>query len=52
MFRDYELMWRELRQQLKEQVNMENISEKETDPESFYLYGVMKMMDGMEYCDV
>ena len=52
MVRDYASMWRELRQRLKERVNMENISEKETDPESFYLYVVMKMMDNMEYYDL
>lgn len=34
MLRDYESMWGELRSQLKERVRMENISEKEDDPES------------------
>lgn len=51
MLRDYESMWGELRSQLKERVRMENISEKEEDPESYYLYVVIKMMDNMEYFD-
>lgn len=51
MLRDYESMWGELRNQLKKRVRMENISEKEEDPESYYLWDVIKMMDSMEYCD-
>jgi hypothetical protein len=30
---------------------MENISKKEDDPESYYLWVVIKMMDNMEYFD-
>lgn len=52
MLRDYESMWGELRSQLKERVRMENIIEKEEDPESYYLWVVIKMMDNMEYFDV
>jgi hypothetical protein len=51
MLRDYESMWGELRRQLKERVRMENISEKEEDPEAYYLWVVIKMMDNMEYFD-
>ena len=50
--RDYESLWGELRIRLKERVRKENISEKEADPESFYLWGVLKMMDNMEYFDI
>lgn len=52
MLRDYESMWDELRSRLKERVRKENISEKEADPESYYLWGVIKMMDNMKYLDV
>lgn len=52
MLRDYESMWDELRSRLKERVRKENISEKEEDPESYYLWVVIKMMDNMEYFDV
>ena len=51
MLRDYESMWGELRSFLKERVRKENINEKEADPESYYLWAVIKIMDNMEYHD-
>lgn len=50
--RDYESMWYELRSRLKERIRKENISEKEADPESYYFWVVLKMMDNTEYFDV
>lgn len=48
MFRDYGIMWGELRSLLEERV--EGL-EKEGDPEVFGMYKVLKMMDNIEYCD-
>lgn len=52
LFRNYELMWAELRSELEERIDMKAIEDgKESDPKSFYLYTVLKMMDNIEYCD-
>ena len=51
MFHDYGLMWGELRSRLEDRVTKDNRDEKEADPESYYLWRVLKMMDNIEYCD-
>lgn len=49
MFRDYGLMWGELRIRLEERFD---VLEKENDPERmFEIHTVLKMMDNIEFCD-
>lgn len=44
-------MWTKLRFMLCERITWDNRDEKENDPESYWLYTVIKMMDNIEYGD-
>lgn len=43
--------WGRLREQLRTCIVWDNRDEKENDPESYWLYKVIKMMDNIEYGD-